>query len=171
MWRVLVPVWCLLLATAGCSRTSPDELLRQAEEARAMQNFPMAIELYTRVIEDHPKSAQAEVSAFMIATTYNNDLRDYEKAIPAYREYLTRYPGAAQAPMAQFLIGYLYHNELRNLDSAAAAYRAFLAMYPDHELARSATFELENLGRPAEELIPQDIAGTSPKENAGSKKK
>jgi len=171
MWRSLIPVCCVLLVIGGCNRTSPEELLKEAEQARAVQNFPMAIELYTRVITEHPKSAQAEVSAFMIAATYNDDLRDYEKAISAYREYLQRYPQSAQAPKAQFLIGYLYHNELRNLDSAAAAYRTFLASYPDNEMAPSAQFELDNLGKPAEELIPQGLAGSAPPERTKAKKK
>lgn len=156
MWRTLIVMCSVAALFAGCNRTSPEELMTQARQAADMQNFPMAIEIYGRVLADHPRTPQADTSAFMIATIYNNDLREYEKAIGAYREYLTRYPEGPHAPTALFLIGYLYNNELRNLDSAAATYRAFLAAYPDHEMAVSARFELENLGKPAEMLIPQE---------------
>jgi tetratricopeptide (TPR) repeat protein len=169
MWKTLIAVCGAAVLIAGCNRTSPEELMQQAQAAFNMQNFPMAIEIYTRVVADHPKSFQADTSAFMIATIYNNDLRDYEKAIGAYRDYLKRYPEGAHAPMALFLIGYLYNNELRNLDSAAATYRAFLAAYPDHEMAPSARFELDNLGKPPEMLVPQEVQ-TASKEKAATAK-
>lgn len=171
MWRSLALVLCCAALATGCNRTSPEELMKQAEEARAMQNFPLAIELYTRVIAEHPKSLQAETAAFLIGTTYNNDLRDYEKAIPAYRDFLSRYPQGAQAPMALFMIAYLFHNELRNLDSAGAAYREFLAAYPEHEMTPSAKFELENLGKSPEELIPNEVAVQTPSAKTPAQKK
>ena len=57
-----------------------------------------------------------------------------------------------------FLIGYVYHNELRMLDSAKVAYERFLSEYPNHEMAISAQFELNTLGKPPEELVPKDEA-------------
>jgi outer membrane protein assembly factor BamD (BamD/ComL family) len=157
MWRTLIFALGVGVFLAGCNRTSPEDLSLQARQAMDMQNFPMAVETYTRLIADHPRSPEADTAAYMIATIYNNNLREYEKAIAAYREYRQRYPEGPQAPMALFLIGYLYNNELHNLDSAAAVYRSFLTLYPEHEMAPSAKFELDNLGVPPEKLIPQDV--------------
>jgi outer membrane protein assembly factor BamD (BamD/ComL family) len=169
MRRMLIILSGVCTLVGGCNRTSPEEQMMQAQQAMDMQNFTMAIEIYSRVITDHSSSPQADTSAFMIATIYNNNLRDYEKAVGAYRDYLKRYPEGRQAPMALFLIGYLYNNELRNLDSAAAAYRSFLAVYPDHDMAPSAKFELDNLGKTPEQLIPQDVTAAT-KEDAGTAK-
>jgi outer membrane protein assembly factor BamD (BamD/ComL family) len=164
MWRTLLIACSIAALFAGCNRTSPEELMTQAQQALDMQNFPMAIEVYTRVIADHSRTLQADTAAFMIPTIYNNDLREYEKAIGAYRDYLARYPEGSHAPTALFLIAYLYNNELHNLDSAAATYRAFLAAYPDHEMVASARFELDNLGKPADMLIPQDTEPVASKD-------
>ena len=61
-----------------------------------------------------------------------------------------------------FLVGYLYNNELHNTDSAAAAYRRFLERFPQHEMATSAQYELQTLGKSPEELLPQDRETESP---------
>ena len=53
-----------------------------------------------------------------------------------------------------FLTAYIYHNELNDLGNAKTAYEAFLAKFPDHEMAQSAKFELQNLGKKPEELLP-----------------
>ncbi len=157
MRNTLITAWGIAVILAGCNRTSPQELSLQARQAMDMQNYPMAIEVYTRLVADHPRTPEADTAAYMIATIYNNNLREFEKAVGAYRAYLQRYPDGRQSPMALFLIGYLYNNELHNLDSAAATYRAFLAAYPEHDMAPSAKFELDNLGVPPERLIPQDV--------------
>jgi hypothetical protein len=70
-----------------------------------------------------------------------------------------------------FLIGYLYNNELHHLDSAAAAYRRFLEKYPNHEMALSAQFELDNLGKSPEELLPQQVATETSKTPPGTAEK
>jgi hypothetical protein len=58
-----------------------------------------------------------------------------------------------------FLSGFIYNNDLRQLDSAKIVYETFLKKYPDHELAASARFELETLGKdPSQTLNPQTAA-------------
>ncbi len=128
-------------------------MFAKAEETRKAQNFPLAIEQYSLVIREHPKSDLAETSQFMLATVYHNDTHEYQKAINEYARYAQIYPEGKQNATAMFLIGFLYNNELHNLDSAAVAYRNFLAKYPQHEMASSAKFELDNLGKPPEELL------------------
>jgi TolA-binding protein len=171
MWRTLILVCGVIVLCAGCKRTPPGEMMNEAKSAYDMKNFPMAIESYQKVLEEHPASVEAETAAFMIATIYNNDVRDQQKAVGAYRDYLARFPEGPRAPMALFLIGYLYNNELHNLDSAAAVYKEFLVRYPDHEMARSARFELENLGKPAEMLVPPDAHEPAPQAQGSAKER
>ena len=53
-----------------------------------------------------------------------------------------------------FLTGFLCNEELKDLENAKNAYESFLAAYPNHEMADDAQFELKNLGKKPEELLP-----------------
>ncbi len=170
MMRSIPGILICGLLMAGCSKPSAEESFKKAEEAEtaavsAMDTvrspdaarllFHPVINDFTKVIDDHPGHVLAEVALFHIATIRNNYTHEIPEALDAYRRYVELYPEGKQAPMSMFLIGYLYNNELHDIDSAAAAYHRFLARYPDHEMALSAQFELNTLGKPPEELLPE----------------
>ena len=69
-----------------------------------------------------------------------------EQLYDGYRKY-------EKAPQALFLAGFIYENDLNNLDKAKELYNTFMKKYPKHELAASVKFSLENLGKPADEII------------------
>ena len=52
-----------------------------------------------------------------------------------------------------FFIGFIYNNNLQMYDSARIAYQNFIAKFPNHELAASAKFEIDNLGKTPDEII------------------
>lgn len=147
-------VFFFLALPLGCSRPSPEEYLGKATVAINEKNFNVAIEEYEKLIADHPRSPQAEEAMIRIARIQADELKDYPRAIASYKRYLEAYPEGKQAPIALFLSAYLYHNELNDLGNAKAMYEQFLVKYPDHEMAVSAKFELENLGKKPEELLP-----------------
>ena len=164
-------VLCLLFFVS-CSKPSAEEYFAIAQKAQQevqeSLDSPMnvqdslqavALENYSKLVADHPESELVESSLFNIATIHNNTTHDHQKAVAAYKRYFDLYPDGTQAPLSLFMIGYIYGNELYNLDSAAVAYRRFLDMYPQHEMALSAQFELNNLGKTPDELLPQ-AAGT-----------
>ena len=153
---------------SGCGRETAEEAFAKAEAAEADVAKQMdtvkspetaralyhpVIDAFGRVREDHPKHVLAEVSLFRIATIRNNMTHEVPEAIDAYKRYVELYPDGAQTPVAMFLIGYLYNNELHQVDSAGVAYRRFLDKYPNHEMALSAQFELNTLGKSPEEFI------------------
>jgi len=159
----------------GCSSVPPDEMLgtalQEETHAREMADtvleagararlFGPAVTAYEQLLEVHPNSPQAQEGMFRLATIYNNDIRDFPKAVAMYRSYAERFPQGEKTAVAMFLIGYVYHNELRMLDSAKVAYERFLKAYPNHEMAISAQFELNTLGKPPEDLVPNDDAQT-----------
>lgn len=153
--KALVAPLLAALLIAGCSTRPPAaETMAKAREAEAAGNFTAAIELYREVVRDRPGDPLAPDAQFRIATLLQNTTRDHAGAVGAYREYLRRWPDGPQAPTALFLIGFVFHNELMMLDSAGAAYGAFLEKYPNHEMAESARFELANLGKSPEDLLP-----------------
>jgi TolA-binding protein len=158
---------CMMMV-AGCSKPTAEEYLARGKEAElqahgaadTVQNaqelraiFAPAVDDYVKLVEMYPGSELAEGAFFKIATIYNNDTHEYDKAIDWYKRYIARYPDSSKSALALFLIGYLYNNELHNFDSAAVAYRKFLEKYPQHEMAPSAQFELNTLGKPPEELL------------------
>jgi tetratricopeptide (TPR) repeat protein len=144
----------LLAGMVGCGSRSAEEQFRLGEEARRAGNAEGALEQYRTVVDQFPGDSLAEPSQFAIASILQNDLHDFPGAIAAYKKYVQLYPGKKNTPSALFLVGYIYHNELKNLDSASAMYTLFLEKYPDHEMAVSARYELENLGKSPEDLLP-----------------
>ena len=78
---------------------------------------------------------------------------NFEKAIEQYETLITLYPDSEQAPLALFMIGFTYANEIGNKDKARTAYKEFLEKYPNNVLKSSVEFELENMGKSAEDIL------------------
>jgi TolA-binding protein len=151
--RFLPSILALFFLIVGCSKTSPEEYTRLAQEAEHAKDYAKAAALYTKLVQDHPGSPQSGIALFSIAQIHAEQTRDFPAAIGAYKQYLQQFPDGKDAPLCLFMAGYLYNNELRELDSAAHMFRQFLERFPDHELALSAKFELDNLGKSPEELL------------------
>jgi outer membrane protein assembly factor BamD (BamD/ComL family) len=187
MKKTLCWVATFVIALSGCSKPNADEMLAKAKEsyehARATADtmgrqadnaklFGEPMELFSELGAEYPGTPQGGEALFMLATIRNNHTREYLKAIEAYRQYVDTYPQGERSPMALFLMGYLYNNELLEFDSAAAVYRRFLERFPNHELALSAQFELQTLGKPPAELLPPEpaVAASSAKERPAGKR-
>lgn len=143
-----------IIFLAGCGKPAPEEYVGKATLAINEKNFALALEEFEKLINDHPNSPQAEEAMFTIAKIQSDELKDFPKAIAAYKRYMEKYPNGHQAPLALFMTGYIFHNELHDLDNARSTFETYLSKYPDHEMVPSARFELENLGRPPEEILP-----------------
>lgn len=150
-----------IVVLAGCGGPSAEEYFAKAQQAQTAQEFQQAMDLYEKVISEHPEDPAAGDAMFMIATILNNDLHDYDAAVDAYKRYVGNHPEGKETAIAMFLIGYLYNNELQNFDSASVAYRRFLEKFPNHEMSQAAQFELDNLGKSPEELLGQASSTTT----------
>jgi len=95
---------------------------------------------------------------------YKNGLDAYNKgnkaeAVTALEKYIKAFPEGEEYPRVLFLYGYINANDLQKLDVAEKVYMEFLANYPDNELAESVKFELNNLGKSADNIVlPQNMA-------------
>ena len=145
----------LSLLVAGCSKPPAEEYMKKAEDAEKGGLWLVAIGQYQSLIKDHPASLLAEMALFNIAAIQHNNLQNFQAAVDGYKLFVEKYPDGKKAPTAIFLIGFLYHNELKNLDSAKVFYQRFLAKYPDNEMATSAQFEIQNLGKSPDEILPK----------------
>lgn len=163
MKTVAQAVVILSILLAGCSKPPAEEYMKKAEEAEKGGLWSVALEQYQNLVKDHPGSVLAETAVFNIAAIQHNNLQNFQAAVDGYKQFIQKYPEAKKAPTALFLIGFLYHNELKNLDSAKTFYQQFLAKYPDNEMATSAQFELQNLGKSPDEILPKPaVAATAP---------
>ena len=175
----LLSVFVVLFAIGilGCSKPSPEEYMAKGNAARDSSNFAVALEQYEQLIADHPKSALTEEAMFLVASIKNDNLHDFPAAVLAYKRVYDTFPDGKRAPLAMFLVGYISNNELHDLTTAKQAFESFLAKYPEHEMAASARFELENLGKRPEELLPaiqettkHEVAAETPAKKSAKKK-
>ena len=159
----------LALALAGCSKPPAEEYMKKAQEAERGGLWSVALENYQQLVKDRPESELAETAVFNIAAIQHNNMQNFQGAVDGYKLYLQKYPDGKRAATAVFLIGFLYHNELKNLDSARVFYQHFLAKYPDHEMATSAQFELQNLGKSPDEILPKPVVTETSKPKPAGK--
>ena len=65
---------------------------------------------------------------------------------------IDRYPNYEKSSNALFLKAYLLDEEYDRKDEARVIYEEFLEKFPDHQLASSAKFLLENIGKSDAEI-------------------
>jgi outer membrane protein assembly factor BamD (BamD/ComL family) len=185
MKNVVVLCAVVLLVISGCGKKSASELFTNATESqqaaqrsidslRGKADVPRLLEPvlanYEKVFAEYPASAEAEQALFKIAELYSGKLNQPEKAIDAFKRYALTFPSSTRTQTAMFMVGYIYNNTLGNIDSARAAYTQFLVRFPNSELTTSAQYELSNLGKKPEELLPQEATPEQPKVAAKTKK-
>lgn len=141
-----------------CSGKSDVTLFQEGKVAEDGGNFQVAVDRYEEIANRFQKSAYAESALYRAGLIYNNDLHDLHRAIGTYRKFHELFPESRQAPTALFLSAFLLNNELHQTDSAKLVYETFLQKYPGHELAASAKFELETLGKDPGPLLKLDTA-------------
>jgi TolA-binding protein len=143
--------WALLIV--ACGGMNEEEAWNKAQQFHAEKNYQEALKYYQIIIDKYPQSPKASQASYLAASIYNNDLKDFPTAIRWYRKMYENYPESKDAPNALFTIGFIYNNELKEYDSARAYYQKFLQKYPNHDMAISAKFELENIGKDPNEIL------------------
>ena len=175
--KVLVLSCLCSLAIVSCSKYSAEEYFQRGQQALEAARHAVdtltspqdvrplyrpALDAYSHLMTEYPKSPQAEEALFTVATIQNNDLHEPAEAITYFKKYVDLYPDGSHAHVAMFLIGFLYNNDLHDTAQAAPAYRRFLEKYPRDEMALSAQMELNTLGKSPDELIQKQVAAAPP---------
>lgn len=163
MKKILMAVICAGALFAGCGKESEQALWQKVEASRANNNTDSTIAVCETMLKEYPDGKLAPGALYMIAETYYRGKHEPVAAIGYYRKFIERYPDVVQTPVAMFLIGFIYNNDVHNVDSARAGYTQFLQKYPKHDLAQSATFELENLGKSADTILEEKSGIPAPK--------
>ena len=171
---------CVLLMQCGQRLTEEQmfsEALNYKEQAMALETegltdeanelYLKAIKSYEKFVKEFPQSDRCTDVLYELGTLYLNNLQDPEKSIAVYQRIIDEYPDGKWVVQAQFMIGYRYANDVKNFEKARESYTLFLQKYPDHELAMSAKWELENLGKDITdiEFLEGEAAGTNVNKN------
>ncbi|MGD0337970.1 MAG: tetratricopeptide repeat protein [Bacteroidota bacterium] len=152
--RILAVV-VLITAFISCGGMSEEEIWSKVQESRQKSDHKETLRYYQLLIDKYPNSSRIPEVLWKAGALCSNDIKDYETAVKYYKEFVNRFPDHRDVPMALFLTGFLYNNELKNVDSARTYYTEFIRRYPTNEMVESARFELEHLGKNANEMFLQ----------------
>jgi tetratricopeptide (TPR) repeat protein len=71
---------------------SADYLYKGAGIARGVRLYSRALEMYTRILSDYPDFPKTVETYFLVAFTYDNDIKDVEAARTAYNVVIEKFP-------------------------------------------------------------------------------
>ncbi|HZW39333.1 MAG TPA: tetratricopeptide repeat protein [Ignavibacteriaceae bacterium] len=144
----------------SCGKQNDEELFKSAEELKSRNQYQKAFEEYDKIAKDYPEGKHAPDALFNMAYFYQNKYlknvpaeQSSENAVKLFREVYDKYPSYDKAPEALFYSGFILANELQEYKKATAAYKLFLEKFPKHELASSAQYELENMGKSPDDIL------------------
>lgn len=157
--KTLLSVLFAALILSSCSGRKAPDIYAEGIAAESEKNPALALERFGEVVRDFPAEALAESSQYRIVTILTNADRDKRSVISAQMQFLELFPESERVPQMIFMMAFLYNNEIGNIDSARKYYELFAESWPDHELAPSAKFELETLGKGPEELLGEMPGG------------
>ncbi len=120
-------------------------------DAQAANDFMEIAEAYAQL---RPQDTLTPDLLFQAADVAGA-VRDYERSLAYFEQINTAYPDYSRASQALFMRAFVLDSELKRYPEAKALYEAFLQKYPNDELAPSAKFSLQNLGKSEEEIIQE----------------
>lgn len=168
--RYLWIVWMMLTACQAGSRLTvgddarpvrepdwlswaPERLFDQAARYIEEEKPQHAVDVFDRLTQRHPAYVKCIDAYLSMGKIYADQFHEYPQAIEMFNRVIKLYPDSAATAQAYFMLGFIHSNYVQNLDEARRFYQAFLERYPDHELVPSVRFEMENLGRNADEIL------------------
>lgn len=87
--------------TYPADERSPDFLYKGAGIARGVGVHSRALKMYQRILEDYPDFKKQAETSFLIAFTYDNDLKEIDRAKEAYSKVIEEYPDHEFAEQAR----------------------------------------------------------------------
>ena len=152
----------LIIFSTSCTNTH-DKLQSEIKEKEKVLfenqdgrlNIKVAREtilLYRYFAEKFPQDTMAAEYLFK-AGDVSSGVSSYTNALEFFSGITQKYPQSQKASYALFLQGYINENNMHDTAKAKQFYTEFVAKYPAHEMAQSAKFSLDNLGKTPEQII------------------
>ena len=79
---------------------------------------------------------------------YAQSTSDPYERVRAFQEIVDKFPDDEHAPQALFMVGFVHMEELHDQKTATFTFKQVLRDYPDSDVADSAKWMLENMGKP-----------------------
>jgi tetratricopeptide (TPR) repeat protein len=134
---------------------NPDEM--GINKAAAMK-FVDAAEAFALAAPNDPKAADYLYKGAEVARS----MRTMPKAMSIYDWILEDYPTYEKTPTVMFIKGFIMEQDFKKIEEAKALYTQFLERFPEHQMASSAKFLLDNLGKSEEDIL-KDIESKNKK--------
>ena len=151
----------LIVVSCGVTETA-EELWSRAEREVTARQYERSIKSLKVLVKTYPTHTVASKAQFRIGDIYLNNTRDIPAALEALRSTIDRYPQTDEGVKALFMLGFVYANHLADYPAAQQAYLQFIDHYPNHELIPSVEFELENMGKPMDDIdVLKDVVNAS----------
>ncbi len=140
MIKRTIALLAIIALGAGCSGKkpeSPEEYYEIASEHLRDGAYPLAIENYQELLDQHPFSPLAEDAEFKIAQAHFQN-RSCPEAIAGFSDFQRRHPTSPYLPLVGYLIGVCHENQMQKPDrdqsasqSAHAYFQAVINQYPE----------------------------------------
>jgi tetratricopeptide (TPR) repeat protein len=127
---------------------NPDEM--GINKAAAMK-FVDASEAFALAAPNDPKAADYLYKGAEVARS----MRTMPKAMSIYDWILEDYPTYEKTPTVMFIKGFIMEQDFKKIEEAKALYTQFLERFPEHQMASSAKFLLDNLGKSEEDILKE----------------
>jgi len=114
--------------------------------------YPQLANAYVQSVAVAPKADSAAIRLKDAGELFMS-VGDAMNASKVWEQLIKDYPETDAAKSGMFQLAFCYQEFFKDLDKAKTLYEQFLVKYPKDQLAISAKFSLENLGKSADEII------------------
>ena len=140
------------------------EAMSMAEEQSDTLMYWIKFRMASKIAESDSEKAKAlfeaiPVDGYYYAAQMALGKSDYKMANAAYEKLIEIYPDDPNNYKAIFLIGFNTSEYLKDYDKAKGYFERVLADYPNCDLAPSAKWMLDNMGKPATDIQFIDSTG------------
>jgi len=144
MKRIALLAMIAALFSAGCGdkkQLSADDYYAEAQERMRQGAYPLAVESYRELLDQHPFSEHTEEAELRIAVAhYENG--SCPEAIAAFSDFQRRHPTSPYLSLVGYLIGECHEKQMQiptrdqsAAQSAHAFYQAVIQQYPNSPFA------------------------------------
>lgn len=144
LMRTIALATVALLLLAGCGEKKPlsaDQYYNEAQERMREGAYPLAIDSYRELLDQHPFSEHTEEAELRIAEAHFHN-GECPEAIAAFSDFQRRHPTSPYLALVGYMIGECHERQMQipsrdqsASQSAHAFYQAVIQQYPNSPFA------------------------------------
>ncbi len=162
MKKLLILIAAFTIFFSGCRRKEESTYMAEIKNAVANKDIKATIETSEKFIKAFPQGVNTAQVMYDLGGIYDQGMDSSKTAslsdslaVEQFHQLVQQFPTSPLAPKAAFQMGFILENDLKQFDNAKAAYRNYIKAFPNHEMVKDAQFEIDNMGKPLEDIINQ----------------